>query len=52
MQHRKNLVTASYVDGSLSTMDQNAKKAGITVLGEMGLDRGIGNHINVLKFVL
>ncbi|XP_057538815.1 alpha-aminoadipic semialdehyde synthase isoform X2 [Amaranthus tricolor] len=50
IEHRKNLVTASYVDGSLSTMDQNAKKAGITVLGEMGLDPGI-DHMMAMKMI-
>ncbi|KAL7174871.1 hypothetical protein ACSBR2_028646 [Camellia fascicularis] len=34
----KHLVTASYVDGA-------AKNAGITILGEMGLDPGIGNDL-------
>lgn len=42
MQLRKHLVTASYVDSSMSMLDDKAKDAGITILGEMGLDPGIG----------
>ncbi|KAL7207184.1 hypothetical protein ACSBR1_029202 [Camellia fascicularis] len=37
----KHLVTASYVDDSMSKLDGAAKNAGITILGEMGLDPGI-----------
>lgn len=44
MQLKRHLVTASYVDDSMSKLDEKAKSAGITILGEMGLDPGIGNH--------
>lgn len=54
MQLKKHLVTASYIDDSMLKLDQDAKSAGITILGEMGLDPGIGNlHLtksNVLQF--
>ena len=43
MQLGKHLITASYVDYSMSKLDGAAKSAGITILGEMGLDPGIGN---------
>lgn len=43
LQLKKHLVTASYVDESMSLLDEKAKSAGITILGEMGLDPGIGN---------
>lgn len=43
MQLKKHLVTASYVDDSLSKLNEAAKSAGIAILGEMGLDPGIGN---------
>jgi alpha-aminoadipic semialdehyde synthase len=42
IQLKKHLVTASYVDNSMSMLDDKAKDAGITILGEMGLDPGIG----------
>lgn len=55
MQLKKHLVTASYVDDSLLKLDQDAKSAGISILGEMGLDPGIGNlhlrKIIVLQFL-
>lgn len=43
MQLKRHLVTASYIDDSMSKLDEKAKGAGITILGEMGLDPGIGN---------
>ena len=43
IQVKKHLVTASYVDDSMSALDEKAKAADITILGEMGLDPGIGN---------
>ena len=45
MQLKKHLITASYVDDSMSKLDAEAKSAGITILGEMGLDPGIGKSI-------
>lgn len=42
IQLKKHLVTASYVDESMLKLDEAAKSAGITILGEMGLDPGIG----------
>lgn len=48
LQLKKHLVTASYVDETMSKLHDKAKEAGITILGEMGLDPGIGN--NLFKF--
>ncbi|KAH7861987.1 hypothetical protein Vadar_033390 [Vaccinium darrowii] len=47
---RKHLVTTSYVDDSVSQLDGEAKSAGITILGEMGLDPGI-DHMMAMKIV-
>ncbi|XP_022147632.1 alpha-aminoadipic semialdehyde synthase isoform X2 [Momordica charantia] len=47
---RKHLVTASYVDDSMSLLDEKARKAGITILGEMGLDPGI-DHMLAMKMI-
>ncbi|XP_027333102.1 alpha-aminoadipic semialdehyde synthase isoform X2 [Abrus precatorius] len=47
---KKHLVTASYVDNSLSMLDDKAKDAGITILGEMGLDPGI-DHMMAMKMI-
>lgn len=41
-QHKKHMVTASYVDDSMSKLDSVAKGAGVAILCEMGLDPGIG----------
>ncbi|XP_038710883.1 alpha-aminoadipic semialdehyde synthase isoform X2 [Tripterygium wilfordii] len=46
----KHLVTASYVDNSMSMLDEKAKGAGITILGEMGLDPGI-DHMMAMKMI-
>jgi len=42
LQLKKHMVTASYVDESMSNLSQAAKGAGVTILCEMGLDPGIG----------
>lgn len=47
---RKHLVTASYIDDPLSKLNEKAKHAGITVLGEMGLDPGI-DHMMAMKMI-
>uniref|UniRef100_A0A803MFB7 Saccharopine dehydrogenase (NAD(+), L-glutamate-forming) n=1 Tax=Chenopodium quinoa TaxID=63459 RepID=A0A803MFB7_CHEQI len=47
---KKHLVTASYVDDSLLKLDQDAKDADITVIGEMGLDPGI-DHMLAMKMI-
>ncbi|XP_048227495.1 alpha-aminoadipic semialdehyde synthase isoform X2 [Ricinus communis] len=46
----KHLVTASYVDDSMSALDEKAKAADITILGEMGLDPGI-DHMMAMKMI-
>lgn len=51
---KKHLVTASYVDDETSMLHNKAKIAGITILGEMGLDPGIGmisHNIVSLKII-
>ncbi|KAL5698600.1 hypothetical protein ACHQM5_029617 [Ranunculus cassubicifolius] len=47
---KKNLVTASYIDDSMSKLDEPAKEAGITILGEMGLDPGI-DHMMAMNMI-
>lgn len=43
MQLKKHLVTASYISDSMNKLHDAAKDCGITILGEMGLDPGIGS---------
>ncbi|KAH7680016.1 Saccharopine dehydrogenase (NAD(+) L-glutamate-forming) protein [Dioscorea alata] len=50
IEHKKHLVTASYVDDSMSKLDSKAKDAGVTILGEMGLDPGI-DHMMAMKMI-
>lgn len=50
LQLRKHLVTASYVDDSMSKLDEMAKSYGVTFLCEMGLDPGI-DHMMAMKMI-
>ncbi|KAH6818412.1 lysine-ketoglutarate reductase/saccharopine dehydrogenase bifunctional enzyme [Perilla frutescens var. frutescens] len=50
IQFRKHLVTASYVDDSMSKLDELAKGSGVTILCEMGLDPGI-DHMMAMKMI-
>ncbi|XP_020531935.1 alpha-aminoadipic semialdehyde synthase isoform X1 [Amborella trichopoda] len=47
---KKHLVTASYVNDSMSKLDEMAKGAGIAILCEMGLDPGI-DHMMAMKMI-
>ncbi|KAH0655175.1 hypothetical protein KY285_030057 [Solanum tuberosum] len=47
---KKHLVMASYVDDSMLKLDQDAKSAGIIILGEMSLDPGI-DHMMAMKMI-
>ena len=42
LQSHAHLVTASYADDAMHTLQQQAADAGVTLLCEMGLDPGIG----------
>jgi len=45
---RKPMLTASYVTDQIKALDEKAKKAGVPVLMELGLDPGI-DHMSALK---
>ena len=45
---RKPMLTASYASDSIKALDEKAKKAGVPVLMELGLDPGI-DHMSALK---
>ena len=47
---KKNLVTASYVSANISELDESAKKAGVLLLNEIGLDPGI-DHMSAMKII-
>lgn len=47
---KKHLVTASYVSKEMAALDGEAKKAGIVLLNEMGLDPGI-DHMSAMQII-
>jgi saccharopine dehydrogenase (NADP+, L-glutamate forming) len=46
----KPLVTTSYVQPEMQALDESAKKAGIIILNEIGLDPGI-DHMTAMKII-
>ena len=47
---KKHLVTASYVSPEMKNLDEEAKKAGIILMNEAGLDPGI-DHASAMKII-
>ncbi len=47
---KKNLVTASYVSKEMAALDSEAKKAGVILLNEIGLDPGI-DHMSAMQII-
>lgn len=47
---KKDLVTASYVSDEIKALDTDAKKNGLLLLNEMGLDPGI-DHMSAMKII-
>jgi saccharopine dehydrogenase-like NADP-dependent oxidoreductase len=50
LKFRKPLVTTSYVQPGIQTLDAEAKNAGIILLNEIGLDPGI-DHMSAMKII-
>ncbi|CAH7682696.1 spermidine synthase [Phakopsora pachyrhizi] len=50
IRFKKNVVTTSYVSQAMSELDSEVKKAGITVMNEIGLDPGI-DHLYAVKTI-
>lgn len=48
--HGKNMVTTSYVKPEMRALDQQARKAGILILNEIGLDPGI-DHMSAMRII-
>ncbi|MBX2842542.1 MAG: saccharopine dehydrogenase NADP-binding domain-containing protein [Flammeovirgaceae bacterium] len=48
LKHKKHLVTASYVSPEIKAMEEEAKKNGILLLNEIGLDPGL-DHLSAMK---
>jgi saccharopine dehydrogenase-like NADP-dependent oxidoreductase len=47
---KKNMVTTSYVKPEMKALDAEAKKAGIIILNELGLDPGI-DHMSAMRLI-
>lgn len=47
---KKNLVTASYVSEDIAMLDDSAKKAGVLLLNEIGVDPGI-DHMSAMEVI-
>ena len=50
VQHRKHMVTTSYVKDQMRALDGPAKEAGIILLNEIGVDPGI-DHMSAMKVI-
>ncbi len=46
----KNLLTASYIDDSIKSLEKEIKEKGLLFIGEMGLDPGI-DHMSAMKLI-
>ena len=46
----KNLLTASYIDDSIKSLEKEVKQKGLLFIGEMGLDPGI-DHMSAMKMI-
>lgn len=47
---KKNLITPSYISPEMRALDAQAKKAGIVILNEIGVDPGI-DHMSAMKVI-
>jgi saccharopine dehydrogenase-like NADP-dependent oxidoreductase len=50
IKFKKNMVTTSYVKPEMRALDADAKKAGIIILNELGLDPGI-DHMSAMRII-
>jgi len=50
VKHKKQMVTASYVKDEMSALDEEAKRAGVILLNEIGVDPGI-DHMSAMKVI-
>ena len=50
ISHKKNMVTTSYVKPEMKALDEKARKAGIIILNELGVDPGI-DHMSAMRII-
>ena len=46
----KNLLTASYIDDSIRSLEKEIRERGLLFIGEMGLDPGI-DHMSAMQLI-
>ena len=50
IQHKKHLVTTSYVSQDMKNLDHSAKQAGVILLNEIGVDPGF-DHMTAMRII-
>lgn len=50
IRHRRHLVTTSYVSPKMRALDEAARRAGVVLLNEIGLDPGI-DHMSAMRVI-
>jgi saccharopine dehydrogenase-like NADP-dependent oxidoreductase len=50
IEHKKDMVTTSYVKPEMKALDSQARDAGIIILNELGLDPGI-DHMSAMRII-
>ncbi len=50
VKYKKHLLTASYLSPAITALETDAEKAGILIMGEMGLDPGI-DHMTAMEII-
>jgi len=50
VEHQRSLVTTSYVSDEMRALDEGARKAGVILLNEIGLDPGI-DHMSAMRII-
>ncbi len=50
LKYKKNMITTSYVSPQMKELDSDAKREGILILNEIGLDPGI-DHMSAMKIM-
>ena len=50
LAQRKNLITTSYVSNEIRTLDEEARRKGVLLLNEMGVDPGL-DHMSAMRII-
>ncbi len=50
VKHKKNMLTTSYIQPAMKALNEEAMKAGILILNEIGLDPGI-DHMSAMRII-